>query len=172
MTSGGVLDRLDRWTSNWQNVASQKFDRLTQQNSYDHDTIVKGQKLLESLMVEGIEKCKFIGGGRGVRRTTTTTAPVVARTSTITTTSTTEEDLQIFHEILDQDHDTTDDVPVVGCEHEDRSGIVRVGVTKLNDGGRDYHTRLCDQEASGGGWTVGSMSSLLFTVCMTYLIFA
>jgi len=159
VTSGGVLDRLDRWTSNWQNVASQKFDRLTQQNSYDHDTIVKGQKLLESLMVEGIEKCKFIGGGRGVRRTTTTTsAPVVHRTSTITTTSTTEDNFPIFHEYHQTDHeqdpDKSDQVTAVGCEHEDRSGIVSVGVTKLNGGGRDYHTRLCDQETSGGGWTV------------------
>ena len=127
-------------------------------------------------MVEGIEKCKFIGRGRGVRRTTSTTAPVTARTSTITTTSTTEETLQIFHEQQtddEEDDDHTDDDSAVGCEHEDRSGIVRVGVTKLNGGGRDYHTRLCDQETSGGGWTVGSMSSsLMFTVCMTYHIFA
>ena len=129
-------------------------------------------------MVEGIEKCKFIGGGRGVRRTTTTrSAPVVHRTSTITTTSTTEEIFPIFPEIHQTDHeqdpDKSDQVTAVGCEHEDRSGIVSVGVTKLNGGGRDYHTRLCDQETSGGGWTVGSVSSCtLFTVCMTYHIFA
>ena len=34
-----------RWSTRWQQTATQKLDRLTQQRSYDHDTLVKGQKV-------------------------------------------------------------------------------------------------------------------------------
>ena len=36
-----------RWSTRWQQTATQKLDRLTQQRSYDHDTLVKGQKVAD-----------------------------------------------------------------------------------------------------------------------------
>ena len=154
VSSSSVLDRLDRWSTDWQVVASQKLDRLQQQTSYDHDTIVKGQKMLESLVVEGIEKCN-VGGGRMVRRTTarTTTRTTTTTTSTTTVaTSTRREEVTLG---LDDEYEEEG-----GCGDVDEDGIVRVGVRKMNDHGRDYNTRLCDQQTSGGGWTVGSLSSV------------
>ena len=52
-----------RWSSNWQNLASQKFDRHGQQNSYDHDTLVKGQKVIESLLGNPSSRNKSVDFG-------------------------------------------------------------------------------------------------------------
>ena len=49
-----------------------------------------------------------------------------------------------------------------GCESGDLStGLVRVG-----DGKTDYQTRFCDQDTTGGGWTVGGFSPLLLFACI------
>ena len=204
--SGSALDRLDRsdsqswkyreqkitvfrrWSSNWQNVATQKLERLGQQNSYDHDTVVKGQKVLESLMVESIDKCRF-GGSRVVRRTTTPRpAPITTTTTTAATTSlrTTDSHEALTHpesndtseeeeeegeleEMVVEKKEEEDVVSLSGCFEQASSGPVRVGVSRLNEAGRDFHQRLCDQESSGGGWTVGrSMSSsVVVLTCMS-----
>ena len=213
VTSGSVLDRLDRshyiyqnlqifltgnhhfarWSTNWQNVATQKLERLGQQNSYDHDTVVKGQKVLESLMVESIDKCRF-GGSRVVRRTTT--RPTTPRPTTTTTTSTsttslrtidsvvTENEALVLPESVDtygeedgeedvedivEEEEEEDVVLLSGCVDQTRSGPVRVGVSRPGQAGGDFHLRLCEQETSGGGWTVGrSMSSsVVLTAAVT-----
>lgn len=167
VTGSTVLDRLDRWSTRWQQTATQKLDRLTQQRSYDHDTLVKGQKVLESLLLE------LETGARCEQSTGSTMAPLRADTTTAatTTTTTTTDSNYIPHSYHDQDeehedvYDYEDDEHLAtGCEHVDRTGIVRVGATKLNGGGRDYHTRLCAEASSGaGGWTVGA---LLVTVTL------
>ena len=158
------------------------MDRIRQQSSYDHDTVIKGQKVLEGLLVEGIEKCKFMGGGvRMARRTTTPSFRLNTTTTTVTTrrtTSTTSEssytvivDSSIaegLQESIRQEEELEE--TQAGCEEEARSGIRSVGVTKLNKAGRDYNTRLCDGEAGGGGWTVGVSSMSLVIVCMTQIL--
>ena len=207
VTSGSQLDRLDRWdqiltegfsrrydacvrwSSNWQNLASQKLDRLGQQNSYDHDTIVKGQKVLESLLVEGIDKCRLAGPNRGIRRTST------ARPTTTTTTRVNTEELpdpvlrvtenqdlalpqsfDTFQEGEDEEEqeeqEEEQEVLLSGCLDRSRSGLVKVGVSRRNEAGRDFHVRVCDQETGGGGWTVGGSmsSSLVVTTCMLAFI--
>lgn len=187
MTGTSVLERLDRWSTDWQNIASMKLDRIRQQSSYDHDTVIKGQKVLEGLLVEGIEKCKFMGGGvRMARRPTTPTSRLTttATTTTLTTrstTSTTSEssytvivDSSIAEGLQESMHHEEENLEEaeseLGCE-EGRSGIRSVGVTRLNEAGRDYNTRLCDGgEAGGGGWTVGVSSMSLVIVCMTQIL--
>ena len=179
-----MLERLDRWSTDWQNIASMKLDRISQQSSYDHDTVIKGQKVLEGLLVEGIEKCKFMGGGvRLARRPTTPTSRLTTTTTTTTvttrsTTSTTSEssytvivDSSIAEGLEDSIHREEErlEETELGCE-EGRSGIRSVGVTRLNEAGRDYNTRLCDGEAGGGGWTVGVSSMSLVIVCMTQIL--
>lgn len=201
VTSGTLLDRIDRWSSNWQNLASQKFDKHGQQNSYDHDTLVKGQKVIESLLVKAIDKCRFVGGNRLMKRTTTkrptTTTTTTTKTENIRVevtenqalalpgslyTSNQEEDEEIDEEEgeeveideegeeIEVEGEEKDEVLLSGCLNQSKSGTVKVGPPNLNEDGRDFHLRLCDQETNGGGWTVGgSMSSsvpIFVIVCM------
>ena len=47
----------------------------------------------------------------------------------------------------------------VGCEDPNLvesgvSKVFRVGSARINEGGRDFNIRYCDQETGGGGWTV------------------
>lgn len=175
--AGPVVDRMDRWMTSWQNMATQKFDRILQQNSYDHDTLNKGQKALESFMMEGFDRCKLRDPRAGKRIRTT---PSYSETTTELTTTTTEkvttpeiiEDNDILKlpfvdesEILDDDVSYDTKEPYAkrpsGCDDLKHSGgsstskVYKVGVNRMyNDGGRDFNTRLCDQETSGGGWTV------------------
>ena len=115
------------------------------------------------------------------RRTTTPSFRLNTTTTTVTTrrtTSTTSEssytvivDSSIaegLQESIRQEEELEE--TQTGCEEEGRSGIRSVGVTKLNEAGRDYNTRLCDGEAGGGGWTVGVSSMSLVIVCMTQIL--
>ena len=143
--------------------------------------------MLESLLLE------LETGARCEQSTGSTMAPLRADTNTAatTTTTTTTDSNYILHSYHDQDEEHEDvydyedeEHLATGCEHVDRTGIVRVGATKLNggeavycilypvscpypllsSGGRDYHTRLCAEASSGaGGWTVGP---LLVTVTL------
>ena len=88
---------------------------------------------------------------RTTARTTTRTPPTTTSTTTVAT-STRREEVTLG---LDDEYEEEG-----GCGDVDEDGIVRVGVRKINDHGRDYNTRLCDQQTSGGGWTVGSLSSV------------
>ena len=180
-------------------MATQKLERLGQQNSYDHDTLVKGQKVLESLMVESIDKCRF-GGGRIVRRTTTSRPKPTTTTTTTTTASTSTtslrtpdstltenealalpESIDTYEEEEEEDdleeddvEEEEDEVLLSGCLEQTKSGPVKVGVSRPNEAGRDFHLRLCEQESSGGGgggWTVGrSMSSSVVLALLTCML--
>ena len=48
-----------RWMTSWQNSVGQQFERVLQQNSYDHDSHSKGHKQLERLLVEGFDRCQL-----------------------------------------------------------------------------------------------------------------
>ena len=176
--TGPVVDRLDRWMTSWQNFATQKFDRILQQNSYDHDTLNKGQKALESLMMEGFDRCKLRDPRAGKRVRTT---PGYRETTTELTTTTTErvttpeiidnndvlklpfvDESEISEEGSSYDTIEPDEKTArSGCEDLKHGGgatttkVYKVGVTHYNEAGRDFNSRLCDQETSGGGWTVG-----------------
>jgi len=175
--TGPVVDRLDRWMTSWQNFATQKFVRILQQNSYDHDTLNKGQKALESLMMEGFDRCKLRDPRAGKRVRTT---PAYRETTTELTTTTTErvttpeiidnndvlklpfvDESEISEEGSSYDTIEPDEKTVrSGCEDLKHGGgatttkVYKVGVTRYNEAGRDFNNRLCDQETSGGGWTV------------------
>ena len=148
-----------------------KLDRMRQQSSYDHDTVLKGQKVLENLLVEGIEKCRVTGGVRLARRKTSTTS-TASTTSVITTSTTSSTSESSYSVIVDssiaESHQQEEEEEVTECG--ERSVILSVGVTQLNEAGRDYNTRLCEAEAAAGGWTVGVSSMSLVIVCMTQII--
>ena len=36
--------------------------------------------------------------------------------------------------------------------------MFRVGSADVNEGGRDYNIRYCEQKTAGGGWTVSLVS--------------
>jgi len=162
-----VVAKMDRWMDSWQTTATMKFDRILQQNSYDHDTLVKGQKSLESVMVEGLDRCKLreVRTEDKVKTRTTYKNPPTAPTTTTPASTTTEKDVRVRSE---RNRTPTSDSSEVlepqastGCEdttyisESGGSKIFKVGVTRMyNERGRDFNTRLCDQDTSGGGWTV------------------
>ena len=97
--------------------------------------------MLESLLLE------LETGARCEQSTGSTMAPLRAdtNTDTTTTTTTTTDSNYIPHSYHDQDeehedvYDYKDDEHLAtGCEHVDRTGIVRVGATKLNGGESVY----------------------------------
>jgi len=143
--AGPVLDRLDRWMTSWQNSVGQQFERVLQQNSYDHDSHSKGHKELERLLVEGFDRCQ---AGLRARTRRPGISPGTSRAVATTT-----ESLPPTEEVL---RDSTVKLPLVGtpatelpqpssCEEASGSGVVRVG-------GKE---RYCHQDTTGAGWTVG-----------------
>ena len=105
--------------------------------------------MLESLLLE------LETGARCEQSTGSTMAPLRADTNTAattTTTTTTTDSNYIPHSYHDQDeehedvYDYEDDEHLAtGCEHVDRTGIVRVGATKLNGGEVVRHCAVdCD----------------------------
>ena len=53
--------------TSWQNSVGQQFERVLQQNSYDHDSHSKGHKQLERLLVEGFDRCQAEAAGERSR---------------------------------------------------------------------------------------------------------
>ena len=53
--------------TSWQNSVGQQFERVLQQNSYDHDSHAKGHKQLERLLVEGFDRCQAEVAGERTR---------------------------------------------------------------------------------------------------------
>ena len=131
-------------------------------------------------MMEGFDRCKLRDPRAGKRVRTT---PAYRETTTELTTTTTTTERVTTPEIIDNNgvlklpfvdeseiseegssYDTIEpDEKTVrsGCEDLKHGGgatttkVYKVGVTRYNEAGRDFNTRLCDQETSGGGWTVG-----------------
>ena len=151
--------------TSWQNSVGQQFERVLQQNSYDHDSHAKGHKQLERLLVEGFDRCK-----PGVRLRNRAGVSTTTTRSTMSRTTATSKRLDPTEEVL---REATVKLPLVGapptgapgpegCE----SGDLSTGVVRVGDGKTDYQTRFCDQDTTGGGWTVGGFSPLLLFACI------
>ena len=148
--AGPVLDRLDRWMTSWQNSVVQQFERVLQQNSYDHDSHSKGHKELEKLMVEGFDRCQAEAVDKVRIR--------IGRVKS-------EQKLNDQAKSESEEHQATTTRSTtalagwrveVGCEDPK---LVMSGASKVYKVGtvgrvEDYHTRYCDQQTTGGGWTV------------------
>lgn len=175
--AGPVLDRLDRWMTSWQNSVGQQFERVLQQNSYDHDSHSKGHKQLERLLVEGFDRCK---PGVRLRNRVASGGSTTIRSTTPRTTATSKR-LVPTEEVL---REATVKMPLVGapptippgpegCESGDLVRAGASGVVRMGDGKTDFQTRFCEQDTTGGGWTVGGFSPLLlllaFFLCMDFL---
>jgi len=146
--TGPVVERMDRWMTSWQNLASQKFDRILQQNSYDHDTIIKGQKAIEKLIFEGIDRCKNVNKGN-IKHLDQEIK--MEETEIITEATATVTDSQLSDEPLGKQSKGCEDTKLTTTFE---SKVFRVADSQKNEKGRDLNIRYCDQETGGGGWTV------------------
>jgi len=150
-----VVDRMDRWMTSWENMASQKFDRILQQNSYDHDTISKGQKEMERMVVEGFDRCKTVISDAVDHEMENTINEAQTNITMVHTEKKNKTDIN--SQLSDEPNDTTSFFH--GCENTKfvqtlESKVFRVGNSQQNEGRRDFNIRSCDQETRGGGWTV------------------
>jgi len=146
--TGPVVERMDRWMTSWQNLASQKFDRILQQNIYDHDTIIKGQKAIEKLIFEGIDRCKNVNKGN-IKHLDQEIK--MEETEIITEATATVTDSQLSDEPLGKQSKGCEDTKLTTTFE---SKVFRVADSQKNEKGRDLNIRYCDQETGGGGWTV------------------
>ena len=134
--------------TSWQNSVGQRFERVLQQNSYDHDSHSKGHKQLERLLVEGFDRCQAEG-----ERTRHKERPKDRKEFEV------EQNDEATRK--DKESQKTSSIPPEspaltwegGCESE-RGDLVSK-VYRVGRGGDDgYNTRFCDQQTDGGGWTV------------------
>ena len=51
------MERHNHWIASWQNTASQKLERIVEQNNYEHDPNEKGPRELERVRIDGFNKC-------------------------------------------------------------------------------------------------------------------
>jgi len=154
--TGPVMDRIDQWITSWQNMASQKFERILQQNNYDHDTITKGQKEIERLLVEGFDRCKS-ASREAIKKTLyvqreTNKEDIISEFETDTVTQ-----IPTDSQLSDEPAATTSFTQGCGNPKLVRTSVAKVyrtGDSQLNEAGRDFNIRYCDQKTGGGGWTV------------------
>ena len=55
-----MLESLSLWMTTWQNIASQKFERILEQRTYDHNMVSKEHREIERLIMEGFDQCKTL----------------------------------------------------------------------------------------------------------------
>ena len=168
-TAGPILDRVDQWTVNWQSVASQKLTRLLDQNSYDHTAAANNFKHLERLVIDGFDKCAAPGelGNSKIficqHPSQHNPEPDLSKQQTSDRIK--SESVSVVNhdehgqsdDPRDGDDNNDDDDP--GCEQSSlvaagESKVERLGSAMINEGGRDYNVRFCNQKTAGGGWTV------------------
>ena len=142
--------------TSWQNSVGQQFERVLQQNSYDHDSHAKGHKQLERLLVEGFDRCQAEAAGERTRHKEGKTDKERKEV---------EQQNDQANKSGKESRQTTRSPesprsPLApwesGCERADLVGtglskVYRVG-SRSGDGG--FNTRFCDQQTDGGGWTV------------------
>ena len=150
------MDKMDRWMTSWQSLASQKFERLQQQNSYDHDTISKRQKEIERLLLEGFDLCKTESlKSYSFRKESEKAVKDIFKSHNGDIIKVTK---MYTDSQLSEDPATENPIPQ-SCENpklvrKGESKVLRVGDSKQNEGSRDFNIRYCDQQTNGGGWTV------------------
>jgi hypothetical protein len=138
--------------TSWQNSVGQQFERVLQQNSYDHDSHSKGHKELERLLVDGFDRCK-----PGLRVRTRSPPPVTPQLPGPTSPrpGPTEEVLRVEATVrlplVQPGPPATRDPEPPTCE-EGVEGVVGAGGPAA---------RYCSQDTAGGGWTVGPPAALL-----------
>ena len=167
-TAGPILERVDQWTVNWQSVASQKLTRLLDQNSYDHASATNNFKHLERLVIDGFDKCSAAGAVQSDKificqhPSQNILKPDLSKQQTSDRIKSESVNL-VNHDEHGQSDDPGDDddeeEKEPGCEQPSlvaagESRVERLGSPMINDGGRDYNVRACNQKTAGGGWTV------------------
>ena len=95
-SSSPGLDKLNIWSLDWEQNIRQKLDRGFQQSQYDIKTVREQVKVMESIMIEGLDR-QWQCDGRArqtpvtTETTTTTTITTTLPTTSTTTTTTTSE---------------------------------------------------------------------------------
>merc|ERR1719481_2191711 len=134
-----VVDKLDHWMSTWENEATVKFKQLYQQGSYNQEILLKSNKELERLLLEGLDMCNT--RGRTVERTT----GVISTTTTTTLAPVTEKLKQVFVTKEDSDFQKEQEAASTWCATvKDNPGVYEIDGVSL----------YCDPITAGGGWTV------------------
>ena len=149
--------------TSWQNSVGQQFERVLQQNSYDHDSHSKGHKQLERLLVEGFDRCQAEAAGE--RNWHVNKDGHSSKERKEAEAESQQNDEATKREKEPGKKTTSSPAPPPespeltwesGCEKADLVGtglskVYRVGRGRGDDG---YDTRFCDQQTDGGGWTV------------------
>ena len=99
-SSSPGLDKLNIWSLDWEQNIRQKLDRGFQQSQYDIKTVREQVKVMESIMIEGLDR-QWQCDGRArqtpsvttEKTTTTTITTTVSTTSTTTSTTTSEAEM-------------------------------------------------------------------------------
>jgi len=131
----------------------------------------KENKQLERLLLDAFDKCSAVAGagvGVGVKETDHVTNHQSSlhqhhnKIFVNESLTNTERDVETKSDSLsDQpiENQEEKDEEELGCEDPDLvdtgySKVFRVGSADVNEGGRDYNIRYCEQKTAGGGWTV------------------
>ena len=143
---------------------------MLDQNSYDHASATNNFKHLERLVIDGFDKCSAAGGG-AVQSDTVFICQHPSQNNLKPDLSKQQSSDRIKSESVNvvnhdehgQSDDPGDDDGAEendpGCEQPSlvaagESKVERLGSPMINDGGRDYNVRACNQKTAGGGWTV------------------
>jgi hypothetical protein len=159
------LDRLDVFLA--RNMNDQNVERCRQQIRFDADRIMAAVKDQEKLLLENADRCSvnvqpnknetFSARESTDVNTTTTTKATTDSTTTTTTVSTTTTIVTPTTERPEE----ASRLIMRTCEDLMNAGFLESKVYTLdiedignNENGRDFRRRFCDQDTSGGGWTV------------------
>ena len=164
------LDRLDVFLA--RNMQDQNVERCRQQIRFDADRIMAAVKDQEKLLLESADRCSLnvqanknetFSASERIDETTTAATPTDSTTTTTLTTTTTTVSTTTERQ------EEASRLIMRTCEDLMNAGFLESKVYTLdiedignNENGRDFRRRFCDQDTSGGGWTVPFNSVRLF----------
>lgn len=170
-----ALERLDAYLA--RNSQDQTSERCRQQIRFDADRILAAVKDQEKLILEGVDRCPKPETNETVKQneswqptpdttltstTTTTTTTTTESTTSAAPTTTTTTATVIHEEASKLIMKTCEDLMLAGFMESKVYTFDLPDSSGFTDNGRDFRRRFCDQETSGGGWTVApSMSGML-----------